>query len=61
MIEVYLVLNAGVPPTWSVEALNTDGDGGAEIAIFSGLCSEQRAREYATWKYGIQKPKIFAV
>lgn len=59
-IEVTLVVNTTIPLTWSVEALNIDGDGGGEIAIFSGRAAEQRAREYAGWRYGVDQPDVMA-
>ncbi|ANA13389.1 hypothetical protein WG31_04705 [Acetobacter oryzifermentans] len=36
---------------WNVEALNTDGAGGVDHAIFSGPDAKQRAREYASSTY----------
>lgn len=41
----------GVPEQWAVEALNTDGDGGADLSVFSGPDAKQRAREYASSAY----------
>ncbi len=52
-IEVSLVANDDTAPlSWSVEAVNSDGDGGIDVTMFSGPSAEQRAREYARWKYG---------
>ena len=59
-VEVSLVANDTVPLTWSVEAVNSDGDGGIDVTIFSGPAAEQRAREYARWKYGVQQPRLVA-
>jgi hypothetical protein len=60
-VEVALIANDTVPLTWSVEAINSDGDGGIDLTIFSGPAAELRAREYAKWKYGISQPKLLAV
>jgi hypothetical protein len=59
-IEVSLVANDTAPLTWSVEAVNSDGDGGIDVTIFSGPTAEQRAREYARWKYGVIQPRLVA-
>ena len=59
-VEVTLVANDTVPASWSVEAVNSDGDGGIDVTIFSGPTAEQRAREYARWKYGVHQPKLIA-
>lgn len=59
-IEVNLVAHTTVPISWSVEAINVDGDGGVDVTIFSGPSSEDRAREYARWKYGVRQPKLAA-
>lgn len=46
--EVNIVHNAAsVPQTWQVEDLNSDGDGGIDVAVFSGPYAEARARRYA--------------
>lgn len=46
--EVNIVHNAAsVPQTWQVEDLNSDGDGGIDVAVFSGPYAESRARRYA--------------
>lgn len=54
LAEVSLVANGTVPLSRSVEAVNSDGDGGVDVTIFSGPSAEHRAREYARWKYGAQ-------
>ena len=51
-IEVTLVVNDTVPLSWTIEAVNSDGDGGIDSTTFSGPSAEWRAREYARWKYG---------
>lgn len=47
-----VVKNETAPPSWTVEALDSDGDGGVDVTVFSGPDAESRAREYALWKYG---------
>lgn len=59
-VEVALVANDTVPLTWTVEAVNSDGDGGIDVTTFSGPAAEDRAREYARWKYGVHQPKVMA-
>lgn len=49
-VTVYEVFNSK-PVQWNIEALNTDGDGGIDLTIFSGPDAEQRAREYAKLNY----------
>ena len=46
-----IVRNDTTPPSWSVEATDTDGEGGMDVTIFSGPAAEARAHEYAAWKY----------
>jgi hypothetical protein len=59
-LEIALVLRTTVPATWSVEAMEEGNDGAVEMAQFSGPCAEQRAREYAIWKYGVRAPAVMA-
>ena len=35
------------PEEWRVEEIDSDGDGGIDMAIFSGPHAEQRAEEFA--------------
>ena len=35
------------PEEWRVEEIDSDGDGGIDMAIFSGPRAEERAKEYA--------------
>jgi len=49
--SVSVIFNYTRPITWSVEAINTDGDGGVDVTIFSGPDAYYRAIEYAKWKY----------
>ena len=58
--EVSLVIHTTVPMMWAVEAFNSDGDGGIEQAQFIGPDAEQRAKEYAIWKYGVRTPLVIA-
>lgn len=51
-IEVTIYPNDDRPLSWTVEAVNSDGDGGIDVTIFGGPGSDVRAREYALWKYG---------
>jgi len=51
-IEAEIALRSTTPPTWSVEAVNTDGEGGVDVTNFSGPRARERAVEYAVWKYG---------
>lgn len=44
-----IVKNDTTPPTWSVEMI--DDDGGVDVTVFSGPDADQRAIEYARWKY----------
>ncbi len=46
-----MVKDATIPDTWRVEKLDSDGDGGIDVAVFSGPNAFQRAAEYAAWKY----------
>jgi hypothetical protein len=50
--EAEIVQRSSAPISWSVESLDTDGDGGVDVTIFSGPCAHDRAIEYAAWKYG---------
>jgi hypothetical protein len=40
-----------VPEEWAVEAIDMEGDGSVEMAIFIGPDARQRAIEYAEQKY----------
>jgi hypothetical protein len=55
-----VVKDATLPNAWRVEKLDSDGDGGVDLAIFDGPNAEARAREYAAWKYGSNGSKIIA-
>lgn len=40
------------PGVWTVEAIDIEGDGDIFQALFAGPEAEQRAHEYARFKYG---------
>ena len=61
MIEVSLVAQTTTPITWTVEAINMDGDGGVENTMFSGPNAEKRARDYAEWGYSATYPPTVEV
>lgn len=58
LVEVSLVFNTTVPVSWTVEAVNSDTDGGIDVTVFSGPTAENRAREYARWKYAAFSPEV---
>jgi hypothetical protein len=60
-MDVVIVANPTSPPRWTVQAIDVDGDGSVHQTVFSGPDAEQRAREYAHWKYGIADPEIVPV
>jgi len=49
--RVEVVENDGLPQSFTVEAIDTDGDGAVDLTVFSGLNAAERAAEYAAWKY----------
>lgn len=51
-LDVAVVERRDDPGTWSVEAIDVDGDGSVFLAIFPGPDSKTRAEEYAAFKYG---------
>jgi hypothetical protein len=46
-----IVRHETTPASWSVEAIDTAGDGNVERVTFSGPAAEGRAIEYAEAKY----------
>jgi hypothetical protein len=42
------------PGVWTVEAIDSSGDGDIYQALFFGPEARERAREYAQFKYGRQ-------
>ena len=45
--EIYVVPQEGVPMSWAVEQIDSDGDGGIDVAVFSGPHAVERAKGYA--------------
>lgn len=60
IVEVTIVLNSTRPLSWTIEAVNSDNDGGIDVTVFSGPTGEARAREYARWKYAAFAPDLVA-
>lgn len=56
--EVSIVVATTVPPSWTVEAVNCDGDGGIAVALFSGPEAESCARQWCAFKYGVYHPEV---
>ncbi len=56
--EVSLVRNDVRPETWTVVAVNSDGDGGIDETTFSGPIAEARARDYARQHYSCMEPDL---
>ena len=52
-IEIYVQPEETKPLSWRVEQIDSDGDGGVDVAIFSGPHAKERAREFADWLKGI--------
>lgn len=50
-LEVEIGERRDTPGAWTVEAIETGGDGAVFQAIFIGPEAEQRAREYAAFKF----------
>ena len=53
-MDVEIVERKDSPGSWSVEAIDIDGDGAVFQAIFVGPQAKERAEEYAAFKYGAQ-------
>ncbi len=47
MRDVNVVPDKDHPQDWRVEDIDSDGDGGCSIAIFSGPYAEARAKRFA--------------
>jgi hypothetical protein len=58
--EVSLVRNDVRSETWTVVAVNADGDGGIDETTFSGPAAEARARDYAKQQYACLEPELVA-
>lgn len=52
-IDVSVVERTDQRGVWSVEAIADDEDGSVYQAHFHGPAAEERAREYASFKYGV--------
>jgi hypothetical protein len=52
MSDVSVVERRNEPGVWSVETITNDEDGSVYQAHFHGPRAEERAREYASFKYG---------
>jgi len=46
-MEINIIPDTDRPLSWRVEQIDSDGDGGIDLAIFSGPISNARARAYA--------------
>lgn len=51
-LEVAVVERNDQPGAWTVEAIDMAGDGDIYQAIFIGPEAQERAHEYARFKYG---------
>jgi hypothetical protein len=51
-LEVAVVERNDEPGVWTVEAIDTAGDGDIYQAFFRGPEARERAQEYARFKYG---------
>ena len=56
-LEIYIAERRDTSGAWTVEAIDPE-DGAIEQAIFIGPEAEQRAREYAAWKYRAGDPAM---
>lgn len=56
--EVSIVANDIRPQSWTVIAVNSDGDGGIDETTFSGPNAEARARDYAQQFYACPEPEL---
>ncbi len=52
-LDVSVVQRRNEAGVWSVEAIADDEDGSVYQAHFHGPNAEDRAREYASFKYGV--------
>lgn len=50
--EINVVQDRSNTHDWRVEAINTDGEGACEVAVFSGPDSKGRAMRFAGVEYG---------
>lgn len=52
-LEVSVVERKDQPGVWTVEAIDMEGDGAIFQALFVGPEAQERAKEYARFKYGV--------
>ena len=52
-LDVAVEERKDAPGVWVVEAIDYDNEGTAFVTTFGGPDAELRAREYATFKYGV--------
>lgn len=45
----------GTPSQWVVEAMNSDGDGAVDTAIFVGPLAQESAFEYANMRFTVSE------
>jgi hypothetical protein len=57
-VEITLVCATTAPMSWTIEAVNCDGDGGIAVALFSGPEAESCARQWCAMKYGEYHPRV---
>lgn len=55
-LEVEVAERFDLPGTWTVEAVDTGSEGEIYQALFTGPEAEERAYEYARFKYGVGLP-----
>jgi hypothetical protein len=58
--EVSVMRNDRRPETWTVIAVNSDGEGGIDETTFSGPGAKARAESYAREYYECLEPEILA-
>jgi hypothetical protein len=58
--EVTLMRNDVRPETWTIIAVNSDGEGGIDETTFSGPDAKTRAERYARDYYECLEPEIVA-
>lgn len=50
-LKAEVIQRKDAPDSWGVEAIDFNGDGAIEMAVFSGPKAKERAYEYARSKY----------
>ena len=56
-IEAEIAKNDTTPPSWSVEAIDVDDEGGIDVTIFSGPRAYERSVDYARSHYGFVRER----